>query len=119
MITTDALAAPPLKLMPIDFVGEWCNGETIQGETNWKLPSWIDDGSKCTNILSVTKYDFSFEIDGKPFSCVPDTISQSTAPSGTSYQATISAHCRGDGPVTGPWTGSDVRVLPLQGQCLH
>jgi hypothetical protein len=62
MITTDALAAPRLKLMPIDFVGERCNGETIQGETNWKLPSWVEEDGKCTNILSVTKYDFSFEI---------------------------------------------------------
>lgn len=34
-----AHAAPPLQQMPIDFVGEWCNGETFEGETNWKLPS--------------------------------------------------------------------------------
>lgn len=97
MITT-AQAAPPLKQMPIDFVGEWCNGETFEGQTNWKLPSWVDEtenGGKCTNILRVTKYSFDMTMGKEDFSCTPDAIRQKedTAPSGTTYVATINAHC--------------------------
>ncbi|MCS3449807.1 hypothetical protein M2222_001372 [Bradyrhizobium elkanii] len=93
-----AHAAPPLKQMPIDFVGEWCNGETFEGETNWKLPSWVDEeegGGKCTNILSVDKYEFRMVIDKKSLDCMPDTIrlKSDTAPSGTAYMATINARC--------------------------
>jgi hypothetical protein len=87
--------AAQLKQMPIDFVGEWCNGETFEGQTNWKLPNWVEEDGKCTNILSVTKYDFGMVIDKKSFSCMPDAIrqNQDTAPSGTAYLATINAHC--------------------------
>jgi hypothetical protein len=96
--------AAALKQMPIDFVGEWCNGETFEGKTNWKLPSWVEDEGegKCTNILSVTKYDFNMVIDKKALSCVPDAIrqNQDTAPSGTTYLATIDARC-----TTGDETG--------------
>lgn len=95
--------AAPLKQMPIDFVGEWCNGETFEGETNWKLPSWLEeDNPKCTNILSVTKYDFSMVIDKRSLYCLPDAIrlKEDTAPSGTAYRATINAHC-----TTGQETG--------------
>ncbi|MDO9297328.1 hypothetical protein [Bradyrhizobium sp.] len=102
-IAVGAANAAPLKQMPIDFVGEWCNGETFEGQTNWKLPSWLDeDERKCTNILSVTKYDFSMEIDKKSFYCLPVAIrlKEDTAPSGTAYLATISAHC-----TTGQETG--------------
>ncbi|WP_029083378.1 hypothetical protein [Bradyrhizobium sp. th.b2] len=91
-----AHAAPPLQQMPIDFVGEWCNGETFEGETNWKLPSWIEeDGEKCTNILSVDKYEFRMVINKKSLTCSPDAIrmKSDTTPSGTAYLATIDARC--------------------------
>ena len=91
----NADAAQP-KQMPIDFVGDWCNGNTFEGKTNWTLPSWIEeDEVKCTNILSVTKYDFRMVIEKKSFSCMPDAIRQTSdvAPSGTAYIATIGAHC--------------------------
>lgn len=94
---TACVQAAPLKQMPIDFVGEWCNGETYEGQTNWKLPSWLEeeDGGKCTNILSIDKYEFRMVINKTAFSCYPDAIRQKedTAPSGTSYMATINAHC--------------------------
>ena len=87
--------AVQLKQMPIDFVGEWCNGTASGDQTNWMLPSWVEEGGKCTNILSVTKYDFSLQINGRALSCSPDVIRQDhdTALSGTTYLATISAHC--------------------------
>lgn len=98
-----AKAPAPLKQIPIDFVGEWCNGATTGGETNWQLPSWLGEGEKCTRILSVTKYDFSFDVNGKLLSCLPDVINtkESTAPSGTSYMASIDAHCRAVGALRG------------------
>ncbi|BAL78928.1 hypothetical protein [Bradyrhizobium cosmicum] len=90
--------AVQLKQMPIDFVGEWCNGSTFEGQTNWTLPSWVEEDGKCTNILSVSKYDFNMVIGKVSFSCVPDAIrqNQETAPSGTTYLATINAHCTTD-----------------------
>jgi hypothetical protein len=103
VLTVGSAHAAALKQMPIDFVGEWCNGETFEGQTNWKLPSWLDeDDRKCTDILSVTKYDFSMVIDKKTFYCLPDAIRlrEDTAPSGTAYMATISARC-----TTGQETG--------------
>jgi hypothetical protein len=102
LISTSAGSAP-LKQMPIDFVGEWCNGTTFEGETNWQLPSWLgEDDAKCGNILSVTKYDFSMVIGKTSYSCYPDAIrtKEDTAPSGTAYLATINAHC-----TTGSETG--------------
>jgi hypothetical protein len=94
--------AAQLNQMPIDFVGEWCNGTTAGDATNWMLPSWVGEDGKCTNILSVTKYDFSMVIEKRPFYCLPDAIRQNhdTAPSGTTYLATINAHC-----TTGQETG--------------
>ena len=103
VLSVGAAHAAPLKQMPIDFVGEWCNGSTFEGETNWQLPSWLgEDDPKCTNILSVTKYDFSMEIGKTSFSCYPDAIrlKEDTAPSGTAYMATINARC-----TTGQATG--------------
>ncbi|MGY3482265.1 hypothetical protein ACVW1C_000148 [Bradyrhizobium sp. USDA 4011] len=90
--------AAPLKQMPIDFVGEWCNGEAYGGETNWKLPSWVDEsenGGKCGNILSVSKYEFSMTMGKEDFSCTPDSyqVKGDTAPSGTTYVALIQSHC--------------------------
>ena len=99
LLAAGAAQAAPLKQMPIEFVGEWCNGSTYEGEVNWTLPSWVEESvndGKCGNILSVTSYGFSMVIDKKSYDCMPDTIrqSQDTAPSGTAYLATISAHCR-------------------------
>lgn len=98
ILCSTAAQAAPLKQMPIDFVGEWCNGETFEGETNWKLPSWVDEeegGGKCTNILSVDKYEFRMVINKKSLTCSPDAIrmKSDTAPSGTAYLATINARC--------------------------
>src|SRR5438552_19025788 len=80
-----AQAVPPLKQMPIDFVGEWCNGTTSEGTTNWQLPSWLDDSEKCTNILSIDKYEFRMVIGKTDYACTPDAIRarSDTAPSGT------------------------------------
>ncbi|WLA35940.1 hypothetical protein QNJ95_22975 [Bradyrhizobium elkanii] len=98
LLAAGATHAAPLKQMPIEFVGEWCNGSTYEGEVNWTLPSWVDESvnnGKCGNILSVTSYGFSMEIDKKSLDCMPDTIrlKSDTAPSGTAYMATINARC--------------------------
>jgi len=93
-----ANAAPPLKEMPIDFVGEWCNGTMTDGEVNWQLPSWVGEDGKCGNILSVTRYEFRMMIGKTSYSCSPKTIGakQDTAPSGTTYMARITAQCSTD-----------------------
>jgi hypothetical protein len=94
----EVVPAKPLKQMSIDFVGEWCNGSTNRGESNWTLPSWVGEetnGGKCGNILSVTRYDFSMTIEKTSFQCYPDSVREreNTAPSGTGYTATVIAHC--------------------------
>jgi hypothetical protein len=40
------------KTMPIDFVGDWCFSSVEDKTTEYKLPSWIEDGH-CTKILSI------------------------------------------------------------------
>jgi hypothetical protein len=94
--------------MPIDFVGEWCSPSTFEGKTNYTLPSWTDEG-KCTNILSVEKWGFTFNDKGVGKTCLPTTIrtKQDTAPSGTAYMATVSALCIKDGvEISGPESGT-------------
>ena len=89
------------KTMPIEFVGEWCapnkNGDT----TTYTLPSWTED-RKCTEILSIDKWSFVFNLGGeKETYCTPESIRlrHDTAPSGTAYMATVSASCAlGDTP---------------------
>lgn len=84
--------------MPIDFVGEWCSPSTFEGKTKYTLPSWTDEG-KCTDILSVEKWGFTFSEKEGGKTCLPTTIrtKKDTAPSGTAYSATINARCFKDG----------------------
>ncbi|WP_420967077.1 hypothetical protein [Bradyrhizobium sp. B120] len=88
-------AYPGDKIMPIDFVGEWCSPTTDGNTTNYTLPSWTQD-RKCTGILSISKLDFTFNMGGeKEVYCDPEAIRtrQHTAPSGTAYFVVISANC--------------------------
>jgi hypothetical protein len=93
MICGQAHAAD--KRMPIDFIGEWCNPTTFEGKTNYTLPSWSED-HKCNEIMSIDQYGFVFNLGGeKETYCEPENIrtSHDTAPSGTTYMATIAASC--------------------------
>jgi hypothetical protein len=85
------------KTMPIDFVGDWCFSSLEGTTTEYKLPSWIEDGH-CTKILSINQYGFY----GEGRSCEPVNLrlSKNTAPSGTAYTAVVTARCQKDGPVT-------------------
>lgn len=89
------------KQMPIDFVGEWCSPSTFEGKTKYTLPSWTDEG-KCTDILSIEKWGFTFSEKEGGKTCLPTTIrtKQDTAPSGTAYLATINARCLKGGVLT-------------------
>jgi hypothetical protein len=81
--------------MPIDFVGEWCTPTKDGNTTEYTLPSWTNEG-KCTEILSVDRWGFAFNMGGeKEIYCSPESIrtKQDTAPSGTAYLATILATC--------------------------
>jgi hypothetical protein len=85
------------KTMPIDFVGDWCFSSVEDETTEYKLPSWIEDGH-CTKILSINQYGFY----GEGRSCEPVNLrlSKNTAQSGTAYTAVVTARCQKDGPVT-------------------
>ena len=85
------------KTMPIDFVGDWCFSSVEDKTTEYKLPSWIEDGH-CTKILSINQYGFH----GEGRSCEPVNLrlSKNTAPSGTAYTAVVTARCQKDGLVT-------------------
>ncbi len=87
--------------MPIDFVGEWCSPSTFEGKTKYTLPSWTDEG-KCTDILSIEKWGFTFNAKEGGKTCIPTTIrtKAATASSGTAYSATINARCLKDGVMT-------------------
>jgi hypothetical protein len=63
------------KQMPIDFVGEWCTPSKDGNSAEYTLPSWTDDG-KCTEILSVEKWGFSFNDQ----TCIPADIRTSRTP---------------------------------------
>lgn len=101
LIVGVAHAAPPLKQMPIDFVGEWCSPEKDKNGMQYSLPSWAlqDPDGKCTDILSIEKWGF-FGFNGE--TCVPVDVKtkSDTAPSGTAYFATIKANCSKDNVVT-------------------
>ena len=83
--------------MPIEFIGEWCFSAQDKNATNYTLPSWTEDG-RCTNIFAIDRYGFYYE--KKNCEAVKMQFGKSTAPSGTSYTATITARCIPDGPVT-------------------
>jgi hypothetical protein len=87
------------KTMTIDFVGDWCSPFRDKGMSMYTLPSWTDEG-KCTDILSINKYGFYF--NSEKIHCEPVNIrlGKDTAPSGTTYTATVTARCQPDGPVT-------------------
>jgi hypothetical protein len=90
-----ALAAE--KTIPINFIGEWCFSSQENKTTSYTLPSWTE-GGHCTKILSIEQYVFYGE--GRNCEPVNVRITKNTAPSGTAYKATITAHCQPDGPVT-------------------
>jgi hypothetical protein len=98
MIIGGSTAPAAEKTMPIDFVGDWCFSSVDGGTTEYKLPSWIEDGH-CTKILSINQYGFY----GEGRSCDPVNLrlSKDVAQSGTAYKAVITASCQKDGPVTG------------------
>jgi hypothetical protein len=79
-----------------NFVGDWCYSSQDGKETSYQLPSWTEDGH-CTKILSIDQWSFY----GEGQHCEPVKIRQKsdTAPSGTSYTATVTARCQPDGPV--------------------
>ena len=107
------------KTMPINFIGEWCNPTTFEGKTNYMLPSWSED-HKCNEIMSIDQYGFAFNMGGeKETYCEPVNIrtSHDTAPSGTTYMATIAQLLRWFQPK--PKDSPDVRVRAVQGQHLH
>lgn len=83
--------------LSINFVGDWCYASQEKNTTSYALPSWTDGGI-CTKILSIDENGFH----GEGRSCEPVKIGlkKNTAPSGTSYIATVTASCQVDGPVT-------------------
>ena len=83
-------------LMPIDFIGEWCFSAREDNKTNYTLPSWTEDGH-CTNIFAIHKYGFYYEKNN--CEVVKMQLGKDTAPSGTSYRATITARCEPEGPL--------------------
>ena len=84
--------------MPIQFVGEWCFAfREEENKTNYTLPSWTEDGH-CTNIFAIDMYGFCYEKN--ICEAVKMQLGKETAPSGTSYTATITARCMPAGPVT-------------------
>jgi hypothetical protein len=96
-LNSHAAAQKPLN-MPIEFIGEWCfSTRDEKNSTNYTLPSWTEDG-RCTNIFAVNQYGFYYE--KKNCEAVKMQLGKSTAPSGTTYTATVTARCVPDGPVT-------------------
>jgi hypothetical protein len=97
-LNSNARAQQPLN-MPIEFIGEWCfsTRDDKNNSANYTLPSWTADG-RCTNIFAIDRYGFYYE--KKNCEAVKMQTGKSTAPSGTSYTATITARCVPDGPPT-------------------
>lgn len=96
-LSTHANAQKTLD-MPIDFIGEWCfSARDDKNTISYLLPSWTEDG-RCTNIFAIHRYGFYYE----KINCeaVKMRLGRSTAQSGTSYTATITARCVPDGPAT-------------------
>jgi hypothetical protein len=92
--------------MPISFVGEWCYDSQDGKVKNYKLPSWTE-GGHCTKILSIGAYAFSTE----SWFCEPVNVqlTRDTAPSGTSFEAAITARCQH----TGVWTAGSLQKFKL------
>src|SRR5262245_2459876 len=91
------------KTMSADFAGEWCYGEGYDAQlksTNFKLPSWLEDGRDCdkSKILSISKDYFYFNHTGYFCSVVSAKYSHETAPlSGkTAYMVNVVAKCQKD-----------------------
>jgi hypothetical protein len=93
-------AAEKFVPMTIDFVGEWCFERRDGNETNYQLPSWHDGPCERKDILSVGKW--TFNAPDRDLGCYPIAMktNEDRAPSGTAYQATITARCYSDGPMT-------------------
>ncbi len=83
--------------MPVNFIGEWCYSSQDGKTTSYTLPSWTE-GGHCTKILSIDQYTFYGE--GQTCDPVSIRLTKNTAPSGTAYMATVTAHCQANGPVT-------------------
>lgn len=94
------------KVMPIDFIGEWCTPQVSDSAMAYTLPSWTE-GGKCTDILSVEKWGFTFNDANQAKTCLPNSVrlKSNSASSGTAYIATISAHCVRDG-IAAPGSGT-------------
>jgi len=91
------------KTMSADFAGEWCYGDGYDAQlksTNFKLPSWIEEGKDCdkSKILSISKDYFYFNHTGYFCSVVSAKYSHDTAPlSGkTAYMVNVVAKCQKD-----------------------
>ena len=78
------------KTMPIEFVGEWCFASQENQTTYYSLPSWIEDGH-CTKIIGIDQYGW-FD-DTESCQALKVHLTHDTAPSGTSYMATVTARC--------------------------
>lgn len=97
--TSTSAVMPGRLSIPIDFVGDWCSPSRDKNKSMYTLPSWTDEG-KCTDILSINKYGFYFNSENVHCEPVSILLGQDTAPSGTTYEAMITARCQVDGPVT-------------------
>ena len=89
-----AAQAGKFKPMPIEFVGQWCSADSDGSEgMNYRLPSWMGDNEKCTDILQIDQYGFSYGDNN----CHPLSmrLKKDRAPSGTAYTATLTALCTG------------------------
>jgi hypothetical protein len=94
-----ALATPSLAAetsMSADFVGDWCFGDGYDSqtkETNYRLPSWTQDGCDKTKILSIGRYGFTFNYWDLDCGVVSVRYTKDTAPSGTAFIAKVTAKC--------------------------
>ena len=95
-----SVAMPGSLSMPIDFIGEWCSPFRDKSKSMYTLPSWTDEG-KCTDILSINKHGFYFNSENIHCEPVSILLGKDTAPSGTTYEAIVSARCQVDGPTVG------------------
>jgi hypothetical protein len=104
MIALTSAQARTEKILPmtVDFVGDWCFAGLDKNEANYRLPSWqLHTSEGCTKILSIGKWGFSGEgwLYFDYWSCFPIRmqLSQSSAPSGTTYIAMMTARCQPSG----------------------
>jgi hypothetical protein len=95
-------AAERVVPMTINFVGDWCQSSKDGRETQYRLPSWLGENEKCTDIISI-HYGFNYEDSY----CEPVQmkLGKDVAPSGTAYQALVQARCYQNGVVVTPTSG--------------